>query len=166
MAGIYNINWRNAAQNLMFWRWRTPIFVAYLSSIMDSVQVLSDKLNTLDDDTIDFLQYTGQHKILEELLNDKYDSVQRRIYIVENNIGKLDPIAIGLSGETVPEDIEIGLSGEVVTIPVAIALSNEVLQDDHFTIHIPIAVLYTESTLRAQVDNYALAGKQYNIVIF
>lgn len=166
MANIYDINWKNVGKNLLFWRWRTTRLVAFIDSIMSSVQVLSDKLFNLDAETRDFLQYTGQHKVLEEYLNDKYDSVQRRIYITENNIGSIDPIQMGLSGESVPEDVEIGLSGESVTVPLVIALSNEVLQANNFTINIPIAVLYVESTLTAQVNNYVLAGKQYNINVF
>lgn len=172
MAGIYNIDWQNVGRNLTFWRWRKTTddqdakLSANVRSVMASFQVLGDKLNTLDDETVDFLQYTGQHKVLEEFLNDKYDEVQRRIYITENDIEQLDPIKIGLSGETVPQDIEIGLSGESVLVPIKIGLSGEILLDNNFTIHIPISVIYDDPTIRSQLSNYVLAGKQYNIVTF
>lgn len=172
MAGIYNIIWHNVSKNLTFWRWRRTVdesdskLYLYIKSIMSSVQVLSDKLNTLDDDTLDFLKYNGQHKVLEEYLNDKYDEVQRQIYITENNIAQLDPVSMGLSGETVSSEVEIGLSGETVTVPVSMALSGEVLQDNNFTINIPVTVIFDTNVLAAQLSNYVLAGKEYNIVTF
>jgi hypothetical protein len=172
MAGIYNIDWSNVGRNLLFWRWRRDKngnrakLMANLDSIMASVQVTSNKLNTLDDETDDFLQYTGQHKVLEEFLNNKYDIVQRRIFITENDIAGLDPVVMGISGETVSQPVVMGLSGETVAVPVSMAVSLEALQDNNFTVNIPNAVTYDEPTLRAQLDNYVLAGKQYNIVTF
>lgn len=172
MAGIYNINWRNVGKNLLFWRWRKnasekkSILLALIEAIMSSIQILSDKLNTLDDVTDDFLKYTGQHKILEEYLNDKYDEVQRRIYITENNIANLDPVVMGLSGETVAQPVVMGLSGETVAVPVVMGLSGETLIQNNFTVNIPTSIIYNESTLRTQLNKYVMAGKNYNIVIF
>lgn len=172
MAGIYNITWSNVGKNLMFWRWRRNVdeelskLYGYIKSIMTSIQILSDNLNTLDDETIDFLKYNGQHKVLEEYLNDKYDAVQRQIYITENDVAQSDPLEMGLSGESVPSDVEIGLSGESITIPIELALSNEILEVDHFTINIPVTVLFDVNVLASQLANYVLAGKNYNIVTF
>jgi hypothetical protein len=172
MAGIYKIDWKNVGENLLFWRWRTTKsgnkskLLAYIEAIMSSIQVLSDKLNILDDQTDDFLKYTGQHKVLEEFLNDKYDSVQRRIYITENEIAGLDPVVMGISGDTISQPVVMGITGDTVAVPVAMALSTEVLGDNNFSVNIPSAVVYNEATLRAQLDNYVLAGKNYNIVIF
>lgn len=172
MAGIYNITWANVGRNLLFWRWRRDKdgnkskLMAYIESVMSSVQVLSSKLDTLDDETNDFLQYTGQHKVLEELLNNKYDEVQRRIYITENDIAGIDPVVMYLSGEAAAQPVVMYLSGEAAPVPVAMYLSTESLINNNFTINIPLAVIYTEATLRSQLDNYVLAGKNYNIVTF
>ena len=172
MANIYDINWFNVGRNLTFWRWRNTgggvdaKLSAYIRSVMASVQVLGQKLFDLNSETVDFLQYTGQHKVLEEFLNDKYDSVQRRIFIVENNIAQFDPIAIGISGEAVDILLVLGITGDTVTTPVAIALSTEVLQDSNFTINIPTSVIFNQNTLQAQLRSYVLAGKIYNIVTF
>lgn len=172
MGNIYDINWKNVGRNLLFWRWRRTNngseskLLAYINSIMYSIQVLSNKLLNLQQETVDFLQYTGQHKILEEYLNDKYDVTLRRIYIVENDIEQFDPVIMGLAGEIVPSPVVIGITSDTVTIPIVMALAGEVLVDNNFTVYIPIAIVYDENTLRAQLNNYVLAGKTYNILTY
>lgn len=172
MAGIYDIKWNNVGRNIMFWRWRRTKagdkskMMGLVDSVMSSFQVLGDKLNTLDDETNDFLKYTGQHKVLEEFLNDKYDEIQRRIYITENNIANLDPVAMGISSDTIDQPVVMGITGDVVAVPVSMALSTESLVDNNFTVYFPLAVIYDESTVRYQLNNYVLAGKSYNITTF
>ena len=172
MVNIFDIDWSNVGKNLMFWRWRRnasgddSMLLAYIRSVMASIQVLSNKLLSLRNETFDFLQYTGQDKVLEELLNDTFDSVQRRIYITENDIGQLDALQIGLSNETVPSDVAIGLSGETITVPIVLGLSNEALQGNNFTIHIPVVVVFNLAELTALVKNYSLAAKNFNVTTF
>jgi hypothetical protein len=174
MANIYDINWQNVGENLLFHRWRKNSqdndnnLLSYINAIMSSLQVLSDKLLSLRNETVDILQYTGQHKVLEEFLNDRYDSITRGIYIIENNTAQFAPVAIGLSTDTIDSGSELvlGITSDTVTTQVAMALSGEVQEDNNFTVYIPISVLFNEITLRAQLDAYVLASKNYNIVVF
>lgn len=172
MANIYNITWSNVGKNLMFWRWRRnknnkeSKLLAYIRSIMGSIQILSDKLFALQQETVEYLQYNGQHKVLEEYLNNIYDIVQRRIYITENDIAQLEPVAIGLSGEVVQNEVVIGLVGDTITTPISLALSNEILESNNFTVNIPIAIVYDANVITAQLRNYVLAGKNFNIITY
>jgi len=172
MANIFNITWSNVVENLIPWFWRETTngneakILPYLRSIINPVQTISDNLLSLEETTIDFLNYNGQHKILEEYLNDLYDITLRRIYITENNIGSIDKLAIGLTSDTITSPITIGLSSEIVSIPLVIGLSGEILAGFNFTINIPVSITYNTIVLTAQIKNYSEASKTFNFTIF
>lgn len=172
MANIFNIQWSNVVENLTPWFWRKTVdsdeakLLPYLRSMITPVQDISTDLLTLQQNTIEFLNYNGQHKVLEEYLNNTYDVVLRRIYLTENNIGSLDELQIGLTDDTIISKIQIALSGESVTIPVAIGLSNESLQGFNFTVNIPSGIVYDPIVITAQLRNYVEASKNFNFVIF
>lgn len=163
---LFNIDFKIVGERLLPWFLNKTGLAAYVRSIMASIQVLANKLLNLQQDTVDFLQYTGQHKVMEVYLNSIYDPISERIYITENDISAIDEIQIGLSGETVPENIQIGLSGETVIVNLAIALSGEALAGNNFTVNIPASIVYDALIIDAQIRSYIEASKNYNILTF
>jgi hypothetical protein len=173
MANIFDINWANVTENLTPWFWRKTAdnqeakMLPYWRSMITPVQDISDDLLELQLETVDFLQYTGQHKVLEEYLNNLYDNALRRIYITENNIAAIDPVQMGVSDDAVvPGEVVMGISGDTVIVPVAMALSGEGLVDSNFTVNIPTSIVFDSDILTAQLRNYVEASKTFNFVTF
>jgi len=172
MAGIFNIDWNNVAENLTphFWRKTSTdnegSLVSYIKCIYAPIQTLGTTLNDYNDEIIDFLNYTGQHLSLEEYLNDVYDITLRRITITENDIGGIDPIVIGLTSDTISNPVEIGLSDDSVTVPLTISLSGEAIISNNFTINMPTSIVYNVNVLEAQMRNYIEASMNYNVQTF
>lgn len=172
MTNIFNIDWGNVTENLTPWFWRKDNndneskLIAYLRSMIAPIQTISNTLLAFQQETIDFLKYTGQHTSLEEYLNDTYDTTLRRIYITENDIAAIDAVNMYLSGETNPSPLSFYLSGEVVPVPIAFYLSGEGLVDNNFTVNIPVAVVFDTTVITAQLRNYVEASKNFNFVTF
>jgi len=171
MANIFNIDWNNVGINLLPWFYRATSddneakIVPFIRSIYAPIQDISDNLLTLEQDTIEYLNYSGQHKILEEYLNDLYDVTLRRITITENNLASIDAIQMGLTSDTIIDKIEIGLSGETVTIAIAISLSGESLSGNNFSVNMPASITFDTILLTAQLRNYVEASKNFNFII-
>jgi hypothetical protein len=172
MANIFNIDWDNVVENLTPWFWRETAsgtehkLLPYLRSMIAPVQDISDDLLTLNTETIDFLKYTGQHKALEEYLNDTYDVTLRRIFITENDIAGIDSVNIYQSGEAAATTYTIYQSGEVVVAPIAFYQSGEGITADNFTVNIPVTIITVSALLTAQLRNYVKASKNWNVVTF
>lgn len=169
-SNVYDIDWKNAGKNLLYNRWRRnnsgnkSILLVIIESVMASIQVLQDKLFSLQQETTVFLSYTGQHLALEALLNDNYDNVQRRIYIQENNTAPVEPIELALTSEASQNPIEFGLSGEVAIAPIDLGLSTENFTFANFSIIYPSTVFINESEARGKLANYVLAAKNYDFI--
>ena len=113
-----------------------------------------------------FLGFTGKHLSLIEALNDRYDTILRRIYITEfNNVGLvtntwyLDP-----SKDTENKTWYLDSSNDIED---KIWFLNPTVTDEfNFTIFIPISLTLDQNELRQFADNYIIAGKIYDIETF
>jgi len=171
---IFNINWYNVVENLTpsFWR-KTKTeqeskLIPYLRSVITPIQELSDTLYTFQYQTMLFLNYCGQHLSLENMLNDKWDSTQRRIYITENNIiNGYVYLDLYLQGETDPTPISFYLQGESGGIPFSLYLQGETIGATYnFTINVPVSISFDTNEMTKKVKNYSEAAKTFNIVTF
>lgn len=141
--------------------------IAFLRSVIKPVQSISDDLLALQTATITFLDYNGQHKVLEEYLNDTYDFTTRGIFITENDIASgTQALDMYLQSETDPLPTSIYLQSEVNPAPITMFLQGEGSGINSFTVNVPVAVVFDETTLRAQLSNYVIATKEYNIITF
>jgi hypothetical protein len=171
---IFTINWFNVVENLTpdYWR-KTKAgleakIIANLRSIIKPIQELSDNLEAYQFQTMQFLDYTGQNIALENLLNDNYDNLQRRIFITENNVtNQAVIIDIYLQGESDPSPTSIYLQGEVSPTPFSFYLQGEVIQTLYnFTINIPSSISFDTNLVTRQVKNYSESAKTFNIITF
>lgn len=171
---IYNIYWNNVVENLTpsFWRKTKGGIEAkilpYLRSVIKPIQDLSDTLLSFQQNTVKYLDYTGQHLALEAYLNDTYDLTDRRIFITENNvINGATTIDLYLQGETDPTPINIYLQGETAPVPFSLYLQGEsVFGTYNFTINIPLAVAFDNDVVTKQIKRYSEAAKTFNIITF
>ncbi|MGZ9736812.1 hypothetical protein [Flavobacterium sp. GNP002] len=77
----YDINWRVFTINLLPTFLRNLIVVNFVQALIAPVETLYDKWFNFRVDNVYKLNNTGQVCFLRGTLNDKFDPVQRRIYI-------------------------------------------------------------------------------------
>lgn len=157
----YSVNWNK----LVSWLTPTALFKPKMFALLKS---LISPVSTLHGDFIGFrsqknydLSITGQVCRLEKLLNDKYDSSLRRIYITDGTKSKRK-YAFKAS-EFVPQPIYtdaeakpyfIYQQGEITTVTY------------HFIINIPISVVYNTDELISILSVFKMPSKKFNIITF
>jgi len=171
---IYSIYWNNVVENLTpsFWR-KTKAgleaeILPNLRSVIKPIQDLSDTLLSFQQNTVRYLDYTGQHLALEAYLNDTYDVADRRIFITENNvINGATTVDLYLQSEVDPTPLSIYRQGETAPVPFSLYLQGEtVFGLYNFTINIPLAVAFDSDVVTKQVKRYSEAAKTFNIITF
>ncbi len=106
------------------------------------------------------LTWNGQVCMLEHLLNNEFDEVDRTIYITDaQNISS----SFLFNDAENNEDSHIFNESEGAD-PYYVYNATEVSQY-HFVVNIPAAVTYNEDQLKFYVNKYKLAGKRWKIVI-
>ncbi len=120
---------------------------------------------------VDKLAYTGQTLSLETLLNDKYDLTLRRIFIINlgNNFG--EGLDIYNNDEVDPTPIVLYNNGEPNPIPITLFNNDEItgassLLGIAFIVNIPIGISIPDELIRALLDIYVAAPRQYRIIRF
>lgn len=172
MANIFNIDWGNVGENLIPWFWRETKdgqgakLVSYVKASLAPIQTLGDQLSTKRDDTLEFLNYNGQHKVLEEYLNNIYDPTTRRIFITENDIAALDEVNMYQTGDVSVEPLVFYQTAEVNPAPIAFYQTSEGVSAFNFTVNIPTSITFNTVVLTAQLKNYTEASKYFNFVTF
>lgn len=140
---------------------RKPLFKAVVSAIGSALNVLCDRFNLNRDRNLYNLSITSQVCFLEKVLNDKFDNVQRRIYI--SNGAWRAPLPIYLILENQP----VYLYLESENQPVPLYLQNETgFIAEGFVINVPIELQPSEQDLTGTVNLFKLAGKTFTINYF
>lgn len=108
------------------------------------------------------LLFNGQVIYLEHLLNDVFDENNRGIYITDAP-QQIAPVVVFNQSEENEEMVLHNISeGEV---EVVLFNESESLSWPNFIVNIPSAVVYNDLQLRALVNKYKIAGKNYIINI-
>lgn len=108
------------------------------------------------------LEYNYQVFSMEKLLNNKFDPIQRRIFIGSVEIVK------GIFSFTKAECV---IDPEKIlwldkTKPIFLGGSNNINGDANFIINVPADLIYNIYEFQYQVDFHKLATKNYKIVTF
>jgi len=140
-------------------------FVELLKLIASSLQVTQQGIFYKCQSVSTFLSYTGNHMSLEAYLNDTYDATLRRITITENNVSQATAEVWYRASETDTE-VKVWYTAAESDPDTKIWFKAEESGGGfNFTINMPLSVVFTEDVLRAQLKNYVLAGKRYDINI-
>lgn len=135
----------------------------FLNSCLDVLQGLNDEMVAFAEAIDTKVRQTSQVIYLEKLLNDRFDPVLRRIFIL--NTSEVNFLYIGNNAEEQPQDVFLANNSEGAD-PVFYGNNIEVEALDDYIINVPTAVTFDEDELRSQVDVYNLAGKQYAVITF
>ncbi|MDD2635606.1 MAG: hypothetical protein PHW82_08935 [Bacteroidales bacterium] len=136
---------------------RQPKAKAFVDSFMISFDNLYAKFFKNRIANLYFIEINGQVVKLEKMLNDKYDFVQRRIYLSDGIYTHLEYLY------TNAEDRVIYIYDTTPTY--LYQTSEQGYGQTSFVINILDAINFNEAELRGLVDTYKLVSKQYSINI-
>ena len=161
----YNSAFAKFAKNALPHFFRFEWLKDFIYSLIKPLQDVSDDFySTIS--TVDlYLKYTSQHLSMEEMLNDKYDSTLRRIYITENNVIGQD-MDIYKESETNPNPRAIYKQGEDNPVPILIYKQSEYpISVYNFTINMPVTITYDSDEFEYLINSYT-EPRTFNVVTF
>jgi hypothetical protein len=154
---MFSIDLFEVNQQAMPPRLRKPVFISFMKSVYRPLITIQALLNEHQKGLVYALNFTGQNIYLEHFLNDKYDPFNRGIYITDAI--QNDEIYFPLLAENEP--VLFGLILE--NSPVNLGLISDYETDIDFTVNIPLGVIYNQTIMTADVNQYRTAGKQFLI---
>jgi hypothetical protein len=158
---VFNIDHQKLIAWLVPARIRRTRLLAFLKVMISGVVFLYQDFTRFRAAKLYQLKITPQVCYLETLLNDRYDSVQRRIYITDG-IDK-PPFYIYIHPELKPRSIFLSSEGK----PRYIYTAGEsgLLQDD-FIVMVPVDIAFEPAEMRSLVKAYKLGGTRFKIQTF
>lgn len=158
---MFNINWS------LFITWLLPNdlrkvrIVRYLIALVNTVKELHYDFLQFYDDTLYEIKINGQTIKLERVLNDKFDPIQRRIYISDGDYyhppifyeeyKNLPVIFFNENNEDNPIFYSINSIDNLVSF--------------NFFVNIPADVWHDRTRVRALVNKYKIFGRTFDILL-
>lgn len=158
----YNIDVSVLLKRIIKREFRIGKWISYLTSALKPFTDINDTFVATSSDINYRMQFNCQTIYLEHYLNDQYDDVLRAIYI--ENTGNTNQVYIFNEEEgQLPPYIFNEDEPEYATEKVYIFNEDEAMTSEDFIVWVPSYVTYDEVVMRAQIDQYRLAGKIYSI---
>jgi hypothetical protein len=158
MRKIFEIDYRKLIALLLPPRLRQEKMQAWLNALVYPVQLLYNDFKANRKNNLYRISITPQVCLLEKAANDRYDYVQRRIRIADVKLKEIK--YIHQRAESKP----LMLFGKAAQQPQTLYLrteTNAVSVD--FLLLLPTGLRYAENEMRAFIDSYKLASKDYKI---
>ena len=174
---IFNITWLNVSDNLLPWYWRNidfydqgnenPFWLRdWCRSTLIPIENLTNRLFELAFNIQHKTNRTGQHGVLEIVLNDDFDAAVRRIFLSDAAGPGNYNYDFYKQGETDPTPQSFYKQGEVDPTPKTFFTGIESAGEFDFFVNFPVAVSVDEPRLRGVVDTYRPSGKRYDVLYF
>ncbi|WP_160711302.1 hypothetical protein [Chitinophaga solisilvae] len=158
MMKIFDVDYRRLVALMLPPVLRKPVLQAWLNSIVYAVQLLYNDFRANRKNNLYRLSITPQVCYLQKALNDRYDYVSRRIRIGENILH--DPKYIFRREALKP----LYVAGRAAGQPPFIYTRKETTDISvDFLVMLPAGLRYTEDEMRAFINSYKLASKDYKI---
>lgn len=155
MMKIFELDFRRLVMALVPPRLRKPRLLEWLMALTYPVQLLYNNFRSNRKANLKRLSITPQVCYLTWALNDRYDFELRRIRITDPYIRELayvyqeaenKPLFLGTAH---PHYLYTGTETSVVSVD--------------FVVLLPAGLRYAENEMRAFIDSYKLASKEYKI---
>jgi len=154
---MYWCDWNKFVKLLLPTFLRKPVILALLRSCVKPVKTIHTEFLELKKEWDYRLNHDGRVFSLEKVLNDKFDAVERRIYITDTDFQ--DDVYVG----NVDNRDQVYISNGIDTIYIGSAPQYYAQAD--FIVHVPWHILFLrEIDIRSTVVTYKIAGKTYIIV--
>ncbi|TAD83319.1 MAG: hypothetical protein EAY75_15060 [Bacteroidetes bacterium] len=155
---IYDVNWGRLHQLLMPTFMRNGHIGAMGAAMVEPVNALHNKFTEYRNFLRYWLAINGQVCFLQKMLNDRFDTALRRIYIADAVY--YAPVYIFEDAEN--KALRLNLDGEGSAV--FLYTNQETGQTPvDFTVYVPNGLAYNASEMVALLDAYKVAGKNYNI---
>lgn len=156
----YNFNPFNYVKQAVPSFIRGAKLLSYLKALLAPLNTLIVLFNTYVSNSRYLANFTGQEVYLEHLLNDRFDPVQRRIYIDDGVAAILPPFVFNKV-----EQRPVYVYNKVENQPLYIYNKTEYGVGNDFIVYVPNAILntLTQTQIEATVLLYKLASKQFSI---
>lgn len=164
MAGITDIDYSKLFLWLLPPRLRKSKMISWTKALNTPVHTLYLGFKAWERESWYLLRYqTGQVAYLEFVLNDKFDPVQKRIYISGGN--QADRLYIWQDSELQqPVWLHTDSEGQPVWLFTDAELA--IGWSDDFTINVPYGLAAEDATIKATADRFKRDGKSYAYVKF
>jgi hypothetical protein len=163
VGNVYNIDFLKLIKLSIPTFWRTTKRLAFLNTILTPVKSHYNAFVAYKNDAIYRVSHNGSITLLQKVLNDKFDNLDRRIFI--KNFQRRN--GIRFYPEAANREVGFYSPAKIAFRP---SLNN--VNGADFIINVPIEYQYGDEVqlnkflikLRAQVDYYKLYAKKYTIV--
>lgn len=145
-------------QNNTHPRLRSDCFINLLMSLLTVHSVINEEEYQAQITTVYEQSFNGQVIMIEHYLNDKYDSLYRRIYISDYNVST--PLFLHNNSELAPP-LYLHNKSELAA-PLYVNNIHELSQS--FTVFIPIGIITNMAEFKHDIEKLKLKSKIYNIV--
>lgn len=159
-----SINWGQFLSDHLPVRLRTAEVKAFFESFMASVNWLYTQFvnyRSLSRTSVDYkLAHTSQVWSIEAVLNDEFDPVERRIYIMDTD--DYEAIFLQPDDDQLPVYIDTDVFSDLLIYP------DSSYSESGFDFLVVLPYAFAESDiyqLKALVNYYKLAGVRYDIVV-
>lgn len=158
----YDINYTKVVNQRIPEDLRKPILTALMMVFASPFINIYNLLMSFRTNVIYKLTITPQVVYLEKMLNDRYDTSERRITITDGKTYN----SIFLFKKTESKPVFLFLKSEVGFLKTFLFQKNETGQFTwDFIVNVPVAVSFNTNELIALVNTYKLASKTYKIKI-
>lgn len=156
----FNIDYNKLVVLLLPTFLRKPKLVGYLRALIMPLDTIYYKWYNWRIDNIYKLEHTGQICYLRVSLNDKFDPIERRIYITDGL--EYDTFYI----YTEAEDRTIWVHTESENKPIYLRTEAETADTGlDFLVYVPVEIYKKQKdALTAHIEFYRVAGKRYKII--
>lgn len=159
---IYSVNWQRLCRWMVPSILRKPVFLAVLYAIAAPVQAVHSAFTGFRKIKLYELSINPQVVYLEKMLNDKYDSGLKRIYIAD--AVWFAPLYIYQEAELKGIDLFLDSENQPVTLRTESETNVNGFGND-FIVYVPSSVIFNVDEMKSLIDKYKLAGRRYSIQI-
>lgn len=156
----YDIDFTELTRQLLPVELRKKKMRAWLKALNKPVVLLYDLFLKFKSEILYELDHNGQVCRLRKVLNDKFDNVDRRIYIEDA------PVKLPLYIHRRIEDKPVYIRRRSEATPVYIYRRSEITFGGTFIVFVPATLDFDIDEMKLLINKYRLAGKAYTIKTF
>ncbi|URC13937.1 hypothetical protein [Flavobacterium sp. B183] len=157
----FDIDWKIFGIQMLPIKWRDSLTILFVKIILKPIDMIYYKWFNWRIDNIYKLEHSGQICYLRGSLNDKFDPIERRIYITDGQIYETTYVY------TDAEDQDLFLEMDAEDHTIWLRTESETSDTGlDFIVFVPEEIFKTQiHVLHAHVKFYKTGGKRYNIFI-
>lgn len=158
MINIFKIDYQRLVASLVPPVLRKRSLLEWLNSLVYPIQLLYNEYQLNRKDNLYEINITPQVCYLQKAINDRYDYVEKRIRIADVEIKE----TVFLYQQSENKPLMLFTKGENKPVPLYLSTETNAISVD-FLVLVPRELRYGDNEMRAYIDSYKLASKEYKI---